>query len=344
MAYVRNTWYVASWGERIVSGQPNGVTVLGEPIVLWRNEAGKICALEDRCVHRLAPLSLGRCEGSDLRCMYHGFRFSPDGRATDIPGQTEIPATARVRQYPVVEQDDWVWVWMGDASLADESVIPRVFGPSHPDWVLRFDQLDYAAEARLINDNLTDFSHISYVHAASFGATEDFAKAKTEVAMIEGGVRIQRWAPDQPPAGSPDSPDRLDMYVRYDYLVPGILRLTTKLYPMETLKRFGEVEPPSGTEILEMYSAQAVTPTGKKSSRYFFSNGWRAPADLAQVDGLWDITLRAFAEDNVMIEGQQRIIDLDPGRRIMPASGDKGTVLYNRLVDRLARNEQRIQA
>lgn len=343
MIYVRNTWYVASWGERIVSGQPQGVTILDEPIVLWRNEAGKVCALEDRCVHRLAPLSLGQCEGANLRCMYHGFKFDPDGRVIEIPGQPEIPPIARVRKYPVFEQDDWIWVWMGDAQLAEESIIPRVFGPEHPNWDLRYGQLDYAAEARLINDNLTDFSHLSYVHAASFGSNEAFAKAKTEVSMIEGGVRIQRWAANQPPAGAPGSPKRFDVYLTYDYLVPGILRLTTKLYPSATFDRVGEIELSPGSEVLEMYSAQAVTPIGKKSTRYFFSNGSRAPANPAQVDELWDVTLLAFAEDNLMIEGQQRIIDLDPDRRIMPVSGDKGTVLYNRLIDRLIRQENSVK-
>jgi phenylpropionate dioxygenase-like ring-hydroxylating dioxygenase large terminal subunit len=341
MTYVRNAWYVASWAEDIVPGKPQDVMILDEPIVIWRDEEGGVHALEDRCVHRLAPLSLGRCEGSNLRCMYHGFLFNTDGQVVGIPGQEEIPSIARVKRYHVVEQDTWIWVWMGQADLADENLIPRVYGIDDPDWVLRYGKLDYAAEARLINDNLTDFSHLAFVHAESFAANEDFASAHTTVTPIDRGVRIQRWAENQPPVGVADSPDRLDVYLTYDYLVPGILRLTTKVFPVGTIKRIGHVEPPADLECLHMYSAQAVTPTGKKSTRYFFSNGSRAPADIQQVDFLWEITLKAFAEDNVMIEGQQRIIDLDPDRRIMPAPGDKGTVLYNRLVDRLVREEQR---
>jgi len=344
MGYVRNSWYVAEWAYTIEVGKPHGVTILNEPIVIWRDESGTVHALEDRCVHRLAPLSLGRCEGANLRCMYHGFMFDPDGRVVEIPGQAEIPPIARVKRYSVVEQDSWVWIWMGSPEMADQVPIPRVFGIDHPDWVLRHGQLEYAAEARLINDNLTDFSHLAYVHRASFGANEDFAKAKAVVTTIDRGVRIQRWAANQPPAGDPDSSHLLDVYLTYDYLIPGILCLHTKLYPVGTFARTGHVELPPGEEFLYMYSAQAVTPTGTKSTRYFFSNGSHAPADPDQVEGLWAITLQAFAEDNVIIEGQQRIIDLDPIRRVMPAINDKATVLYNRLVDRLVREEQASEA
>jgi phenylpropionate dioxygenase-like ring-hydroxylating dioxygenase large terminal subunit len=343
MAYVQNTWYVAGWAKDFEASKPQGLSILGEPIVVWRDDHGDIHALENRCVHRLAPLALGRCEGANLRCMYHGLLFNSAGQVIEIPGQADIPSIAKVRHYPVVEQDSWIWVWMGDVSLADPTLIPRVFGIDHPGWMLRHGQLDYEAEARLINDNLTDFSHLAFVHRDSFAVNEGFAKAKTVVTSIPGGVRIQRWAEDQPPVGQADSPILLDVYLTYDYLVPGILSLTTNLYPQGTFKKTGMVEPEDGLEFLRMYSAQAVTPTGSRTTRYFFSNGSRAPADPQQVEDLWTITLQAFAEDSVMIEGQQGIIDLDPDRRIMPVVADKGTVLYNRLVDKMVREERERQ-
>jgi vanillate O-demethylase monooxygenase subunit len=273
--------------------------------------------------------------------MYHGFLFDTAGKVVEIPGQNEIPAIARVKRYAVKDQDGWIWIWMGDADQAQAATPPRMFGIDHPDWMLRHGQLDYAAEARLINDNLTDFSHLAYVHATSFASNPGFATSKTEVTSIDNGVRIRRWAENQPPVGEHNSDVLLDVYLAYDYLVPGVLSLETKIYPPETFSRVGYVDPTGETPILYMYSGQAVTPLNEKNSRYFFSNGSHQPADAEQVGELWNLTLQAFAEDKVMIEGQQRIIDLDPARRIMPAISDKGTVLYNRLVDRLARGEQK---
>jgi len=67
MTYVRNAWYVAAWSHEIKTETPFAMTILGERVVIWRTASGALHALEDRCVHRLAPLSLGRCEGEHIR-------------------------------------------------------------------------------------------------------------------------------------------------------------------------------------------------------------------------------------------------------------------------------------
>ncbi len=89
--YVRNAWYVAAWSHELEAEDPLIASILGEPIVIYRAESGRLVALEDRCVHRLAPLSLGRCEGERLRCMYHGLLYDPDGKVAEIPGQDLVP-------------------------------------------------------------------------------------------------------------------------------------------------------------------------------------------------------------------------------------------------------------
>lgn len=351
MAYVRNTWYVAQWSTELPMGTPQATQILGEPIVLWRNDEGQVSAIEDRCVHRLAPLSLGRVEQGNLRCMYHGFLFNPQGQVISIVGQDSIPAKARVKCYPVVEQDSWIWVWMGSPERADPALIPRVNGIDHPEWALDHGTLDYAAEASLINDNLTDLSHVAFVHAKSFSATETFAESLPTVTAIDRGVRIERWAENEPPlgkrVGDTDPADLLDVFLSTDYLVPGILRLRATLYPAGTFKRHGRVGLPAELELKHfgLYSAQAVTPTGKGTARYFFSNGPRAPAPAAVRAFLWnEVVLKAFAEDRIMIEGQQRVIDLTPDPRILLAVGDQGTVMFNRLVDRLVQQEAQADA
>ena len=89
--FLCNCWYVAGWSHDIVAGSLVSRTILGEPIVLYRKADGGVAALEDRCCHRMAPLTRGRIEGDDLRCMYHGLKFAPDGRCIEIPGQKLIP-------------------------------------------------------------------------------------------------------------------------------------------------------------------------------------------------------------------------------------------------------------
>jgi vanillate O-demethylase monooxygenase subunit len=219
MIYVRNAWYVVAWTDQIAVAEPFATAILGEPIVIYRT-ADRLVALEDRCVHRMAPLSLGRCEGDRLRCMYHGLLFDPDGRVVEIPGQDLIPAQARVKSYPTVDRHDWIWIWMGDADAADPALIPPAIGLSDPDWILGHGQMDYAAEARLICDNLCDFSHLSFVHANSFGATETWANNRPTVTPLERGVRFERWLVNEPRMRARGGgTDLVDSWSSYDFLV-----------------------------------------------------------------------------------------------------------------------------
>jgi vanillate O-demethylase monooxygenase subunit len=340
MAYVQNAWYVASWSKDLPPGKAVGVKILGRRVVLWRNEEGSVQALEDRCVHRLAPLSHGRCEGANLRCMYHGLLFAPGGKVIAIPGQDMIPAKAHVRAYPVADRHGWIWVWMGDPALVDEALMPMVHSPDDPAWQLLTGELGYDADARLINDNLTDFSHLAFVHTASFGSNDKFVETPWKITPMPRGVRFERWGLGQPPVGQPDSTDRWDVWMVYEYSIPGVLHLNTYAFAAGAAERFGGSPPPvDATPDMTFYSAQAVTPVESGKARYLFSQGFKAPMPAEAVQSLMDVTLMAFAEDKEMIEAQQKVIDDDPICPIMPTAADKGVTLFNRLVERLCREE-----
>lgn len=341
MTYVRNAWYVAAWSHDIAAGEPFAISILDEPVVIYRGESGRLAALADRCVHRMAPLSLGRCEGDRLRCMYHGLLFSPEGQVVEIPGQAQIPPNARVRSYPVVERHTWVWVWMGDAEAADETLIPPAVGLDHPDYILGHGHLDYAAEARLINDNLLDFSHLSFVHANSFGAGPEFAETQAKIAPLKRGIRYRRWIENTAGSSSRKSKAPIDNYMAYDFLIPGVLLMSGGIFPLGTAQAcdFGapDLEQAVGGVT---FTSQAVTPLSEKTSRYFFSWGpHRNHGDEALRDALMAMAAQAFDEDKVMIEAQQKVIDRTPDPRVMPTAHDKGVTMFNRLVERLVRAE-----
>lgn len=144
--------------------------------------------------------SLGRLEGDDVRCLYHGLRFAPNGRCNEIPGlEQAIPDRACVRKFPVEERNSWVWVWMDNEARADTSLIPTSVGHGHPEYVVKSGYLDYDAYYMLINDNLTDLSHLSYVHAASFGADLQWSSVRPKIEALERGIRVSRWIPGSPP-------------------------------------------------------------------------------------------------------------------------------------------------
>src|SRR5439155_1681840 len=143
----------------------------GEPVVLFRRQNGEPIALEDRCCHRQLPLSMGRLEGDDLRCGYHGLLFAPDGRCVQIPGQESVPPQARVRAYPLVERYRWLWIWMGDPERADPALIPNWWWADDREWAFtQPEQIFVRCNYQLIADNVLDVTHLAYVHASSIGA------------------------------------------------------------------------------------------------------------------------------------------------------------------------------
>ena len=110
MKYLLDVWYVAAWPEEIGRGLL-ARTIAERPVVLFRREDGTPAGLEDRCPHRIVPLSRGRLVGDAIECGYHGFAFDCSGACVANPhGDHSIPRAARVRVYPVIEQHGIVWI------------------------------------------------------------------------------------------------------------------------------------------------------------------------------------------------------------------------------------------
>lgn len=344
--FLKNAWYVAAVCDDVSDEQPLAMKVAGEPIVLYRSEAGEPVALEDRCCHRFAPLSLGRIEGSALRCMYHGLLFDQCGRVVEVPGQDKVPAKARARSYPVCDFGGWVWIWMGDPERADKSLLPPVYGLDNPEWYMGHGRLDYQASYQLINNNLTDLGHLSWVHTSSFGADHAWSETLPSVEVLERGVRINRWLrniPPIPPLGKASQHERVDHWAQLDYYVPGIFHFYNAEYPDGTAARYaGEAPAPTDPGLLyETYTQQAVTPMDERTTRYFYSWGPSVhtgqPADR---DLMLQMGEAAFGEDREMIEAQQKIIDGDPQRQPVMIVHDRAVVAFDRLMERLMKEER----
>jgi phenylpropionate dioxygenase-like ring-hydroxylating dioxygenase large terminal subunit len=335
--FIKNAWYVVSWSDTLIPGKPVGLRLLGTPIVVYRTESGKAVALVDRCSHRFAPLSKGRCEGESIRCMYHGLKFEPDGVCSEIPGQDVIPPQARVKSFPVAERHGWVYVWPGDTEFACESLLPAVIGPDEGDYLLGTGTLDYRASANLIWDNLLDFSHLGYVHTNSFNATDTWGETRPVFSRLAKGVRADRWVLDQPPLFGDQ---RSDQFFTYDFLAPGYLILKTFTYPVGTANACGLKEPPKEGWIQNSYSAHAITPLDEHSSRYFFTFGpHRTGATEDMKNAFIQVAYAAFAEDQAMIEAQAAAMNENPGLKVMPTSADRGITMFHLLTDRLVKEE-----
>jgi len=345
--FLRSAWYVAGWATEFEGGRLHARTIINEPIVLMRDADGILIALEDRCPHRWAPLSLGRIEDGTLRCMYHGIRFSTDGRCIEVPGQEKPSPGLRARAYPVVERHKWVWVWMGKADEADETLIPNASYLDLPDRYTFFGSLDYDADYRLINDNLLDLSHLAYVHAATIGRSASADGAPPPITngagaqSIERGVRNNSWKTGKMVV-LPSDAEAGDLWAALDYMVPGLYIRRIAMFPPGTGEACGFGDPGDSVDALvDSFTCQAVTPMTPTSTRYFYSGGQRigdgSPESAQQVFALVE---QAFAEDKVMIEAQQRVISNHPGKRMGWINADRGLSLFRSTMERLIAEEQ----
>jgi phenylpropionate dioxygenase-like ring-hydroxylating dioxygenase large terminal subunit len=98
-----------------VNERPRTVVVDGSPYVVLRLAGdGPPVAFADRCPHRLVPLSAATVDDGVLRCAYHGWEFSAEGRCVALPSlgpDAVAPPRADLAPGPAVrESDGQVWL------------------------------------------------------------------------------------------------------------------------------------------------------------------------------------------------------------------------------------------
>lgn len=165
---LRNLWYpvAASW---MVRRQPVGFTRLGERIVLWRDGKDVVHALEDRCPHRGARLSLGWNLGDRLACWYHGIELAADGTVAHVPavGTCALEGKAGVKAYPVQERNGAIFLWFADESGAAATALDLPEELTSPDYSSFLCTAHWACNYRYALDNVLDPMHGTYLHAQS---------------------------------------------------------------------------------------------------------------------------------------------------------------------------------
>jgi nitrite reductase/ring-hydroxylating ferredoxin subunit len=347
--WLRNCWYVIAWDHEIPpAGSPELFTrtVLNEPILVLRTEAGPLVAMEDRCCHRAAPLSKGRREGDCVRCGYHGLKFDPTGRCVEAPGIPVVPEKARVRTFPILSKNKWVFVWMGDPEKADPNLLPDNYSCDSPEWRNKPGYFHYETPYLLICDNLLDFSHLSYVHEKTLGGTTAIAQARADVELVRGpgmpGIRVSRRIQDSPapPYYSKmrvfDPAQKLERWFIYDFLLPGTLLMSSGGRPME--------DPPDDLRnAVRLHSCQTLTPETDTTTHYFFQQSHPAnQGDSTVTEGMYQSLVMAFNEDRDMITAQHENIQRKPDAPFLPMAMDAALVRFRKLLEQLvaAENEQ----
>ena len=309
--FLKNAWYVAALNHEVGTGL-TPVKVLGEAIVLYRQQNSGLTALEDACPHRKLPLSMGRLKGDQIECGYHGLTFDRTGTCTRVPGSEKIPHVARVRAYPVAERYGFVWIWMGEASLADPAKIFVIDHWGEPEWGVNApDAMQFECNYLYITDNLLDPTHVAWVHQSTFGGagsgTED---TPVETTVGEGHVTAWRWMLDAAPApfyapllkfqGNADRKQHYEIRFPCHMLARAIF----------TPAGAGGQGKPEHPDVFVMDSYNFLTPVDDKTTRYYWIQLRNVRADDAELSRQMNTGIRAvFEEDRVVLNAVQKGMD-----------------------------------
>jgi phthalate 4,5-dioxygenase len=161
---LRRYWQpVGMSADLVAGGAPVAERVMGEDLVLFRDENGQPGVLAMKCAHRCADLSYGRVEACGLRCVYHGWVFDVDGACLEQPAEPpESTFKHRVRQraFPCREAAGALWAYLGPGA-------PPLF-PAYP--ALVEDEFRYTTRWRgnsnwlQASEGNIDPVHTSFLH------------------------------------------------------------------------------------------------------------------------------------------------------------------------------------
>lgn len=304
---IRNAWYAVALASE-VGRQPLARDVLETSLVLYRDTAGQVVALANRCCHRGFPLAHGSLEGDAIRCGYHGLLYGPDGRCIEIPMQDKVPPALCLKRYPVIERAPFVWAWFGDCALADPAALP------HPEWLgssawdLYIGYLEIGASYVHLHENLLDLSHLSFLHATTFG-TPEYARAPVELAVRGADIQVWRHVecnlPDIYAVPLQWQGMRVKRSSGSQFVAPG-LHVNTGI--LENLELPAAAQDPVPT----IRVAQVITPIDRGHVHYWFA-GCRnfARHDPGIDEFMKKAQIAAFSEDQFAMEQIQRLARID---------------------------------
>jgi 5,5'-dehydrodivanillate O-demethylase len=183
---LRRYWHPIGFAKEL-KGKPKRRRILGEDLVLFRDELGQLGLLGLRCSHRGTSLEFGHIEDGGLRCCYHGWLYDVEGRVLEQPGEpADSTFHARVRHpaYKVQELAGIIFAYLGPEPAP---LLPRY------DVLVREDGVR-SMSARIIHcnylqmvENSVDQHHFKWLHRTP--TTRRWKEEKLTSELTDFGIR-----------------------------------------------------------------------------------------------------------------------------------------------------------
>lgn len=347
-SFVTNAWYAAGLSDEFPARGLQGHTIAGKPVVMWRTDSGEVVAFDDRCVHKRMPLSAGRLmENGVLECAYHGFCYDRAGTCVRIPSQPQgpIPLNAKLKPFPVIEQDGVIWVWPGEQDKMTRVRPPRTPEIGSKDWdSILIGPMKVNANYRLLIENLLDITHFYPLHDGNIGDVEN---SRIPVKFVEENVDGNHSIKSVRCAQNYKQPPLLVEWLGYDIvdrehthcmMSPAISRVEMRAAPPGKLGTKAD----RGYVIYHTHS-----PIDARNLEWRLSvnclAAHRSPSDPAKsmAHYIADTFPPVIEEDRWALEKQQKMVDYpDDGYTEVYLQSDQAIVTLRRVLSKLESQER----
>ena len=191
---LKNFWYPICPSD-FIKEKPVSLHRLGYKLALWRDHAGTLHVLEDRCPHRGAPLSLGVILGDRLSCPYHGVEVRCDGMTVRVPGSPgcKLEGSKKTRFFHVKEAAGAVFLYNGanDVETPPPLALPeQLTDDAHYSSFLCY--AEWKGDYRYVLDNLLDPMHGTYLHKQSHSMAEGDSSALFDIRPSDVGFFVEK--------------------------------------------------------------------------------------------------------------------------------------------------------
>ena len=347
-----NAWYAAAYDIE-VKHELLPRTICKQKMVMFRQLDGTVAMLEDACWHRLLPLSMGRLEGDELVCGYHGLVYNAQGRCTHMPSQETLNPSACVRSYPVIEKHRFIWVWPGDPAKADAVLVPDLHWNDDPAWAGDGKVTTVKCDYRLVVDNLMDLTHETFVHGSSIGQR---AVAEAPFVATHGTRKatVTRWMEniDAPPFWAGQIKQALGYEGKVDrWQIIQFEAPCTVVIDVGVAQAGTGAVPPGGNQGDARLSKRSqgvngqvlntITPATDNTCHYFwaFARNY-CLGEQRLTHQLREGVANIFREDEHVLEAQQIAMEEHPDHQFYNLNIDAGSMWARKLIDKLVAAEQ----
>jgi 5,5'-dehydrodivanillate O-demethylase oxygenase subunit len=324
---LRRYWQALCPAAEITAENPKKrVRILGDDLLVYRGEDGKLACIAEHCLHRRASLFFGFIEPGGIRCCYHGWKYDAQGKCVERPFEARSPENLCLPAYPLQELGGLLFVYMGpdperapllprwDVMVRDDGRRNIVVLPVHDcNWLQ-------------IQENTVDSVHTYYLHGhmSVVHNLPTLAQGRYFYRPIEAyDWDVCEWGVEKTLVYGGDQPE---VEVRPPLIFPNILRIPEG--PVEAM-HFRVPIDDTHTRIfwVGMMPGKGSGTTFEYAPEEPLGNGEKALQTF-------------YGQDRIVWETQGQIFDRS--LEVLGAS-DRGIVMYRRMlmeqIDRVERGE-----